>query len=98
MALVAIGFEGSANKLGVGIVRSDGKILANLRHTFITPPGTGFLPRETALHHNEHLYELTEAALKEAGIKPHDLSCVCFTKGNHITLQYIILYYLFSFN
>ncbi len=29
-----MGFEGSANKLGVGIVKDDGSILANIRHTY----------------------------------------------------------------
>lgn len=38
--VIAIGFEGSANKLGIGIVQ-DGKILANCRRTYITPPGEG---------------------------------------------------------
>lgn len=38
--VVAIGFEGSANKLGIGIVR-DGEVLANCRRTYITPPGEG---------------------------------------------------------
>uniref|UniRef100_A0A6V7QQ35 Glycoprotease 2 n=1 Tax=Ananas comosus var. bracteatus TaxID=296719 RepID=A0A6V7QQ35_ANACO len=42
--LVAIGFEGSANKIGVGVVTLDGSILSNPRHTYITPPGHGFLP------------------------------------------------------
>ena len=37
---IAIGFEGSANKIGVGIVR-DGEVLSNVRHTYITPPGQG---------------------------------------------------------
>lgn len=40
--VIAIGFEGSANKLGVGIVR-DGEILANCRRTYITPPGEGYV-------------------------------------------------------
>lgn len=35
-----LGFEGSANKIGVGVVR-DGKVLANPRRTYVTPPGTG---------------------------------------------------------
>lgn len=39
---VVIGFEGSANKIGVGIVR-DGEVLSNPRHTYITPPGQGKL-------------------------------------------------------
>lgn len=38
--VVAIGFEGSANKIGVGIVR-DGEVLSNPRRTYITPPGQG---------------------------------------------------------
>ena len=54
--MVALGIEGSANKVGVGIVRWDGEsysILANPRKTYITPPGTGFMPRETAWHHQK---------------------------------------------
>lgn len=38
--VVSIGFEGSANKIGVGIIR-DGVVLSNVRETFVTPPGTG---------------------------------------------------------
>ncbi|KAJ9549871.1 hypothetical protein OSB04_022414 [Centaurea solstitialis] len=49
--MIALGFEGSANKIGVGVVTLDGTILSNPRHTYITPPGHGFLPRETAHHH-----------------------------------------------
>ena len=83
--VVALGIEGSANKVGVGVVvyepgaRGDGgaaapsggaaaaaaagalsgsfgtggryTILANPRKTYVTPPGHGFLPKHTALHH-----------------------------------------------
>lgn len=45
--MLAIGLEGSANKLGVGIVREDGTILANVRHTFITPPGAPMCTRNS---------------------------------------------------
>lgn len=41
--VVAIGFEGSANKLGIGIIR-DGEVLANCRRTYVTPPGEGISP------------------------------------------------------
>ncbi|KAK9916662.1 hypothetical protein WJX75_005477 [Coccomyxa subellipsoidea] len=80
MAL-ALGIEGSANKVGVGIVREDGTILSNPRHTYITPPGQGFLPRETAIHHQEHIVGLVQQALKEAGVLPADISCIAYTKG-----------------
>eukprot|EP00752_Nemacystus_decipiens_P008694 g7759.t1 len=76
--IVAIGIEGSANKIGVGLLRytpppargsggeggdggdDDGvgdegsyDILSNPRKTYLTPAGTGFLPRETAYHHQQ---------------------------------------------
>lgn len=40
MGLIVLGFEGSANKLGVGIIK-DGKPVANSRCTFVTPAGEG---------------------------------------------------------
>jgi len=77
---IAIGFEGSANKLGIGIIK-DGVVLSNPRHTYITPPGHGFLPRDTAIHHQQHALDILQQALDEANIKPQDIDCVCFTKG-----------------
>ncbi|KAK3270012.1 N6-L-threonylcarbamoyladenine synthase [Cymbomonas tetramitiformis] len=90
--MLALGIEGSANKIAVGVVRDDGTILSNPRKTYITPAGTGFLPRETALHHQDcpafardHFFEqilpLVHEALKEAGISPKELDCLCYTKG-----------------
>lgn len=78
--VVAIGFEGSANKLGIGIVK-DGEILANCRRTYITPPGEGFLPRETAEHHQKNIHEVLQEAFKESGLTPKDIDVVCYTKG-----------------
>ena len=78
---IAIGFEGSANKIGVGIVTSDGTILANPRHTYITPPGHGFLPRETAHHHLDHVLPLVKSALETSKLTPEEIDCICYTKG-----------------
>jgi N6-L-threonylcarbamoyladenine synthase len=78
--VVIIGFEGSANKIGVGIIR-DGIVLANPRHTFISPPGHGFMPSETAKHHKEHVLGLTKQALEEAKITADQIDAIAFTKG-----------------
>ena len=120
---IAIGLEGSANKLGVGIIlhpqsppqthqshtsstppsphdsahasddensHHDSKtkttstpvqILANLRHTFVSPPGTGFLPRETAAHHRRWVVRLVKQAIAQAGVRIEDVDCICYTKG-----------------
>ncbi|CAO2819076.1 unnamed protein product [Amaranthus hypochondriacus] len=79
--IIALGFEGSANKIGVGVVTLDGTILSNPRHTYITPPGQGFLPRETAHHHLQHVLPLVKSALKTAGVTPDEIDCLCYTKG-----------------
>ena len=79
--LIALAIEGSANKISVGIVDQDGTIYANPRFTYVTPPGTGFLPRETADHHREKILPLIHDALKEANMSLKDISLLCYTKG-----------------
>ncbi|KAK8810610.1 hypothetical protein WA158_007185 [Blastocystis sp. Blastoise] len=82
--IVALGIEGSANKLGVGIIRSNGpdcQILSNVRKTYISPPGQGFLPKETAWHHQLHVAPLVRYALNEAKMTKDDIDIICFTKG-----------------
>lgn len=78
--VIAIGFEGSANKIGVGIVR-DGEVLSNVRKTYVTPPGSGFLPKETAEHHRHQILGILRDALAEAKVTPSEIDVVCFTKG-----------------
>lgn len=74
--MYVMGFEGSANKIGIGIVGDDGSILANVRHTYITPPGSGFLPKDTARHHRSWILHLVKAALAEAKIEPSQVRCL----------------------
>ena len=85
---LALGLEGSANKLGAGIIRHgiDGSstVLSNVRHTYITPPGEGFLPRDTAVHHRQWALKVIEDAVTQSGVGVHDLDCICFTKGPFI--------------
>jgi N6-L-threonylcarbamoyladenine synthase len=86
--MIALGLEGSANKLGVGLIRHDMSttpptvtILANIRHTYHPPPGEGFLPKDTAQHHRSHILQLVKEAMAEGQITPKDISVICFTKG-----------------
>ena len=84
-AYLALGLEGSANKLGAGIIKHDidgsSSVLSNVRHTYITPPGEGFLPRDTAQHHRDWALKVINDAVSKAGISLHDLDCICYTKG-----------------
>jgi N6-L-threonylcarbamoyladenine synthase len=90
--LISLGMEGSANKffkiyfkqklrLAIGVVTSDGSILSNLRHTYITPPGEGFKPTETAQHHREYILDMVQNAMDAAKVTPKDLDCISYTKG-----------------
>ncbi|KAF2077736.1 hypothetical protein CYY_000983 [Polysphondylium violaceum] len=79
--VLVMGFEGSANKLGIGIVGDDGTIISNIRHTYITPPGEGFLPKDTAKHHRSHIIALVQRALKESNLSYKDIDCLAYTKG-----------------
>ncbi|KAJ3198472.1 putative tRNA threonylcarbamoyladenosine biosynthesis protein kae1 [Entophlyctis luteolus] len=56
-------------------------VLANVRRTYITPPGTGFLPKDTAAHHRAQVIPLVQEALRAANLSPQDIDCICFTKG-----------------
>jgi N6-L-threonylcarbamoyladenine synthase len=90
-ATIVLGIEGSANKVGVGIVRYDPRdfdggagsyhVLANPRKTFIAETGQGFLPKETAWHHQHHIVALIRTAMTEAQISPDIISAIAFTKG-----------------
>ena len=71
-----MGIEGSANKIGVGIT-SGGSILANPRSTHVAAEGQGFLPRDVAIHHQQHVVALARAAWCEGGSRPPDAVAVC---------------------
>lgn len=82
---IALGCEGSANKLGIGVIQHTANkttILSNLRDTFVSPPGTGFLPKDTAHHHRSEFVSLATRALAAAGLSsPDEVDCICFTQG-----------------
>jgi len=82
---LALGLEGSANKLGAGVIKhsEDGSVtvLSNIRHTYITPPGEGFQPRDTALHHREWVLKVINDCLTTACVSISEVNCICYTKG-----------------
>jgi N6-L-threonylcarbamoyladenine synthase len=83
--MIAIGLEGSANKIGIGLISHPTNqppiVLSNLRHTYLSPPGTGFLPKDTALHHRAWVVRLIKQAVRQAGVKVADIDVICYTKG-----------------
>lgn len=80
-----IGFEGSANKLGIGIIDGD-KILANVRSTYVPRVGEGFKITDAAAHHQSKIFPVLKQALKEADISIHQIDYLAYTAGPGIGL------------
>ncbi|KAK2702591.1 probable tRNA N6-adenosine threonylcarbamoyltransferase isoform X1 [Artemia franciscana] len=78
--VVCLGMEGSANKIGIGIMKNN-VVLSNPRKTYVTPPGEGFQPSQTARHHQSHAIDLVQTALEEAKLSPEDVDMIAYTKG-----------------
>jgi N6-L-threonylcarbamoyladenine synthase len=47
----------------------------------VTPPGQGFLPADTARHHQAWALEIIRRAVDDAGIDMADVDVVAYTKG-----------------
>jgi bifunctional N6-L-threonylcarbamoyladenine synthase / protein kinase Bud32 len=78
--MICIGIEGTAEKTGVGIVDSDGNILASQGKALI-PESGGIHPREAAEHHAGNIVPLIMKTLEESGLLLSDIDLVAFSKG-----------------
>lgn len=76
-----LGIEGSANKLGISIINEDMNILVNMRRTYISEIGCGFIPREISAHHKYYIIDMIKSCLKKVNIKISDITLICYTKG-----------------
>jgi len=78
---ICMGIESTAHTFGVGIVDSEGNILADKRDMFRPAPGKGMIPREAAEHHTQIGPSLINDALEEAGIRLDDIDIIAFAQG-----------------
>lgn len=79
--ILCLGIEGTAHTIGIGIVDSDGKILANVKDSYIPPFGKGIHPREAAQHHSEVMGKVLKKALKTGKVRPKQLNLIAFSMG-----------------
>src|SRR5213594_1517867 len=76
----ALGIEGTAHTVGVGIVDERCRVLANV-YDMVKPEKGGIHPREAANHHAEVVVPLIRKAADVAGIHLQDLDLVAFSQG-----------------
>ncbi len=78
--VLAIGIEGTAHTLGVGLVDERCRVRANV-WDMVKPEKGGIHPREAANHHAEVVVPLINRAMKAAGLAYDDLDVVAFSQG-----------------
>ncbi len=78
--MYCLGIESTADDFSVGIVSSEGEILANVISAY-TPEKGGIHPREAARHHMEVAEKVIEEAFARSKIKPEDISIIAFSQG-----------------
>ena len=78
--LISLGIEGTAEKTGVGIVDSDGNILA-MAGKQLFPKEGGIHPRLAAEHHAEWIPKLIPQAIEESGLSYRDIDLISFSQG-----------------
>src|SRR5439155_1205605 len=78
--LLALGIEGTAHTVGVGIVDETCRVLANV-YDMVRPEKGGIHPREAANHHADAVVPLIRKAADVAGMDLGDLDLVAFSQG-----------------
>ena len=80
MSMLTLGIEGTAHTLGVGIVDTDRKVIANVLDMY-RPAEGGLHPREAANHHGDVVASLIVKAAEEANVNLSEIELVSFSKG-----------------
>jgi glycoprotease/Kae1 family metallohydrolase len=75
-----LGVEFTAHTFGVGIVDSDGNILANVTDSF-TSTDAGMIPDQLAEHHKAVAEKVLQKAFDEAGVSWNDISFIAYSAG-----------------
>ncbi|MBR7124424.1 MAG: bifunctional N(6)-L-threonylcarbamoyladenine synthase/serine/threonine protein kinase [Candidatus Methanomethylophilaceae archaeon] len=78
--MLTLGIEGTAHTLGVGIVDTDRKVIANVLDMY-RPAEGGLHPREAANHHGDVVASLIVKATEEANVNLSEIELVSFSKG-----------------
>jgi N6-L-threonylcarbamoyladenine synthase/protein kinase Bud32 len=75
-----LGIESTADNLGIGIVNSEGIILANEVRVHIPTQG-GIHPREAARHHASEIGSVLSKTMDTAGMESGDIDLIAFSQG-----------------
>ena len=75
-----LGIESTAHTFGVGIVNSEGKVLANITDSY-TSPDAGMIPDKVAEHHKQVAAKVMQEAFSKANLNWDDISLISYSAG-----------------
>ncbi len=78
--MIILGCEHTAHTFGVGLITSEGKVLANIRDSYVPPEG-GMIPDQVAKHHEEVAEKVLAAALEKAKIGWNEIEFIAYSAG-----------------
>jgi N6-L-threonylcarbamoyladenine synthase len=78
--MIILGVETTAHTFGVGIITSEGKILANVKDSY-TSSHTGMIMEELMKHHQKVAQEILKKAFEQAKVSWKDISFVAYSAG-----------------
>lgn len=78
--MICLGVESTAHTLGVGLITSEGRVLANQRE-MLKPVEGGIHPRQAAEHHAQKSREVLLRALEQANTTLEEVDLVAFSQG-----------------
>ncbi|MDP3733662.1 MAG: KEOPS complex N(6)-L-threonylcarbamoyladenine synthase Kae1 [Nanoarchaeota archaeon] len=78
--MIILGVESTAHTFGVGIVTSDGAIVANVTDSFTSTEG-GMIPHEIADHHKNVAEKVLAKAFTDAGKSWSDINFIAYSAG-----------------
>jgi N6-L-threonylcarbamoyladenine synthase len=81
MSIIILGIESSCDDTSAAVIR-DGYMLSNLiANQKVHEAYGGVVPELASRAHQQNIIPVVDQALKNAGIKPEDVSAVAFTRG-----------------
>ena len=78
--MICLGIESTAHTFGCGIIDGKGRVLANVKDSFVTEKG-GIIPLHAKLHHENVKDRVVGKALEEAKLGIGNIDLVSFSQG-----------------
>ncbi|NQU78820.1 bifunctional N(6)-L-threonylcarbamoyladenine synthase/serine/threonine protein kinase [Candidatus Woesearchaeota archaeon] len=80
--MISLGIESTAHTFGIGLIDSEGNVLANERAVFTTEEGKGgMIPAEVAEHHTFVFKDVLSTALKKADLTLDDVDLISYSQS-----------------